>query len=120
MNKTFEEKQIPNIWKDANVSALFKNKGARTDPSNYRPVSLTCIPCKICEKTVRDVLMKHMNDNNLFTNCQYGFREKRSCVLQLLDVIDDLASAYDNSSQTDVIYLDIKKRLIQCHIDVFC
>ena len=59
MNKTFEEQSIQNVWKDANVSALLKNKGARTDQSNYRPVSLMCIPCKLCEKTVREVLMKH-------------------------------------------------------------
>lgn len=109
INKTFKEGQIPEIWKDANVSALFKNKGSKTDPSNYRPVSLTCISCKICEKTVREVLMKHMSDNNLFTDCQYGFREKRSCVLQLIDVLDDLTNAFDKSYQSDVIYLDIKK-----------
>ena len=64
MSKTFEEQCIPALSKQANVSALFKNKGERTDPSNYRSVSLTCIPCKLCEKTVREVLMKHMNDNN--------------------------------------------------------
>ncbi|MEW8545747.1 MAG: reverse transcriptase family protein [Candidatus Thiodiazotropha sp.] len=109
MNKTFEEQSLPTVWKEANVSALFKNKGARTDPSNYRPVSLTCIPCKLCEKTVREILMKHMTENKLFTESQYGFREKRSCILQLLDVLDDLTSAYDSSKQTDVIYLDIKK-----------
>ena len=79
MNKTFEEQQIPTVWKDANVTALYKNKGAKTDPSNYRPVSLTCIPCKLCEKTFREVLtwlMKHMTENKLFTNCHFGFREK--------------------------------------------
>ena len=109
MNKTFEEQQIPTVWKDANVTALYKNKGAKTDPSNYRPVSLTCIPCKLCEKTVREVLMKHMTENKLFTNCQFGFRENRSCILQLLDVLDDLTKAYDENKQTDVIYINIKK-----------
>ena len=109
MNKTFEEQCIPTVWKDASVSALYKNKGARTDPSNYRPISLTCIPCKLCEKSVREILMKHMTENNLFTDSQYGFREKRSCILQLLDVLDDLTSTYDASCQSDVIYLDIKK-----------
>ena len=63
--------------------------------------------------------MKHMTENNLFTDAQYGFREKRSCILQLLDVLDDLTSTYDASCQSDVIYLDIKKALIQCLIDGF-
>ena len=48
--------------------------------SNYRPVILTCLPSRLCEKTVRDKIMKHMNDNNLFSTCQYGFRNKRSSV----------------------------------------
>ena len=53
--------------------------------------------------------MKHMTENKLFTNCQFGFREKRICILQLLDVLDDLTKAYDENKQTDVIYIDIKK-----------
>ena len=43
---------LPDIWKSANVSALFKN-GSKTDPLNYRPVSLTCILCKVYEKVIR-------------------------------------------------------------------
>ena len=56
--------------------------------------------------------MKHMTDNKLFTDGQYGSREKtnkRSCILQLLDVLDDLTSAYDEGKQTDIVYLDMKK-----------
>ena len=53
--------------------------------------------------------MKHMNDNNLFSTCHYGCRNKRSCVLQLLDVLDDWSKYYDESKQIDNIYLDIKK-----------
>ena len=53
--------------------------------------------------------MKHMTENKLFTNCQFGFREKRICILQLLDVLDDLTKAYDENKQTDVIYIDIRK-----------
>ena len=41
--------KLPNIWKSANLTALFK-KGSKTDPLNYRPVSLTCIICKVFEK----------------------------------------------------------------------
>ena len=45
----------------------------------------------------------------MFTDGQYGFRVKRSSILQLLDILDDLTSAYDEGKQTDIIYLDIKK-----------
>ena len=78
-------------------------------PSNYRPVSLTCIPCKMCEKSVREILMEHMTVNNLFSESQFGFPNKRNCLLQLLDVLDDWSQAYDTNVQIDTVYLDIKK-----------
>ena len=108
-NKSFIEGKIPTVWKDANVSALYKNKGDKCETTNYRPVSLMCLPCPLCEKTVRKVIMDHMTQNNLFSDCQYGFRTKRSCILQLLDVLDDWTKSYDNSEQIHTVYLDIKK-----------
>lgn len=108
-NKSFETGDVPTLWKEANISALYKNKGEKSDPSNYRPVSLTCVPSKLCEKSVRNVIMQHMKANKLFSNIQFGFREKRSCILQLLDVLDDFVKNFDVSLQTDAVYLDIKK-----------
>ena len=107
--KSFEEGEIPKIWKDANVSSIYKNKGSKSSATNYRPVSLTCVPCRLSEKCVRDTILTHMNSNKLFSDCQFGFREKRSCVLQLLDVFDDWVKAYDEGFQIDTIYLDFKK-----------
>ena len=53
--------------------------------------------------------MKHMNDNYLFSTCQYGFGNKRSCILQLLDVLDDWTKYYDENKQIGNVYLDVKK-----------
>ena len=58
-DKTFTEGCVPKLWKDANISALYKNKGDMSETTNYRPVSLTCLPSRLCEKTVRDAIMKH-------------------------------------------------------------
>lgn len=107
--KSYEEGEVPKIWKDANVSSIFKNKGSKSSATNYRPVSLTCVPCRLAEKCVRDTIMTLMNSNKLFSDCQFGFRGKRSCVLQLLDVFDDWVKAYDDGFQIDTIYLDFKK-----------
>ena len=107
--KSFQFGEVPKIWKDANVSSIYKRKGDESDSSNYRPVSLTCIPCRLSEKFVREIIMDHMNLNNLFNNSQFGFRGKRSCILQLLDVFDDWVRAYDEGYQIDTIYLDFKK-----------
>ena len=46
--QSMENGEIPEDWKTANVTAIFK-KGARGDPGNYRPVSLTSNVCKVFE-----------------------------------------------------------------------
>ena len=52
--------------------------------------------------------MNHMTINNLFTDCQFGFSHKRSCILQLLDILDDWSKYYNENKQIDTVYLDIK------------
>ena len=52
-------------------------KGSKADVSNYRPISLTCIICKILESLIRDHIMDYFNKNNLFSNKQFGFIKGR-------------------------------------------
>ena len=47
-NRSLREGEVPNDWRDANVSPIFKS-GSRAAPGNYRPVSLTCMLCKVLE-----------------------------------------------------------------------
>jgi len=90
------------------VTAIFK-KGSKSEPGNYRPVSLTCIICKVLESVVRDAIVSHFSENNLYTNCQHGFRKKRSCVTQLLHVMEEVTSFLDEGNSVDIIYFDFKK-----------
>ena len=55
---------IPDIWKTANITPLFK-KGDKRDTSKYRPISLTSVVCKIMERLIHDHLMEHLKINNL-------------------------------------------------------
>ena len=100
--------QVPDDWKTANITAIYK-KGKRSDAGNYRPVSLTCIACKIFESIIRDNLMKHLLDNDLLSDQQYGFVKGRSTSLQLLKVLDDWSKILEGGGSVDTIYLDFKK-----------
>jgi hypothetical protein len=51
--KSMEEGVVPADWRDANVTPIFK-KGAKSSPSNYRPVSLTSVSCRVMESLIRD------------------------------------------------------------------
>lgn len=58
------------------------------------------------QRLARDALLEHMEDNNLFTKYQHGFRKGRSCTTQLLETLEDWTMALDESETVDVIYLD--------------
>ena len=90
--------KLPDIWKEANVSAIFK-KGEKSDPSDYRPISLTCVLCKVLEHIVASSVAKHFTGLDILYELQHGFREKRSCEMQLIMLVDELAKNADR--QTD-------------------
>ncbi len=64
---------VPSAWKSSLVTPIFK-KGSRTDPLNYRPISLSPIPCKSLERIITKSLHIFINENNLLDNAQFGFR----------------------------------------------
>ena len=106
--KSMETGQVPSDWKIANVTPIHK-KGPKHVPSNYRPISLTSIICKIMERIIRDAIIDHMEDNRLFTDHQHGFRTGRSCITQLIEVIDEWTENLDKRENMDVVYLDFQK-----------
>ena len=74
-----------------------------------RPVSLTSIICKLFESFLRDALYDHLVKNNLLSKHQFGFCKGRSCISQLLVVIQEWMSCIDKDVPTDAIYLDFSK-----------
>ena len=83
--------QVLSCWKSLadqylNLSALFKS-GSKTDPLNYRPVSLTCILCKVYEKILRDEILYFVESK--ISPDQHGFVKGKSCLSNLLDDDDD-------------------------------
>ena len=106
--KSLDEGTCPDEWKSANVTPIHK-KGDRTEPSNYRPVSLTSQVCKVMESIIRDEIMKHLTGNNLLNDAQHGFREGRSCLTNLLETIEQWTEIIDEGDCIDVAYLDFRK-----------
>jgi len=107
-NLSIESGKIPADWKLSYVTAIHK-KGSKNQVDNYRPISLTCVLCKILESCIRDHLMNYFLTNKLFSIYQYGFIKKRSCILQLLKIMDNWVNVLENGGQVDVIYTDFEK-----------
>ena len=99
---------VPQDWTLADVVPIYK-KGDKDDPGNYRPVSLTSVPCKVLESIIRDQLMTHLQSRNLLTDAQHGFRPGRSCATQLMLTIEEWSSMIERGEPVDVLYLDLAK-----------
>jgi len=67
-------------WKLAYVTPVHKGRD-KLAANNYRPISLTSIPCKMMEHIVLHYLNQTLND--FLHNRQRGFRKGRSCETQL-------------------------------------
>ena len=63
---------------------------------NCRPVSLTCVPCKLLEHIVCSNIMANLDEYNLLSDRQHVFRKGHSCETQFTTVINDWAKILDN------------------------
>ncbi len=106
--QTLSTGELPEDWLKANISPIFK-KGNRNLPENYRPVSLTCICCKIFEHIICKHIRNHLDKYNILSIFQHGFRYLHSCETQLLLTLHDLLFERDNNTQIDLAILDFSK-----------
>jgi hypothetical protein len=106
-NQSLKNHQIPTDWKLAEVTPIYK-KGSKSEPGNYRPVSLTSTVCKVMESIIRDKVMAHMEQ--FISAHQHGFQSGRSCVTQLLETLDQWTRILSvEKTPIDAIYLDFAK-----------
>ena len=91
--QSLSSNQLPSDWRNANISPIFK-KGDRHVASNYRPVSLTSVCCKMLEHIV--VKHNHLDNHGILNKRQHGFRRKHSTESQLLITLHDLTSLWDH------------------------
>ena len=107
--RSLDDGCVPADWREALIVSLNK-KGSKHLSSNYRPVSLTTVACKVLEHIVHGNIMRHFDQLNILTDKQHGFRKRRSTVTQLIDTIQGLTSKLrSGKNQVDVILLDFTK-----------
>ncbi len=93
----------------ANITQIFKNEN-KEEPLNYRPVSLTSVVCKICEKIIRKRWVDMLDEREVLTNKQFGFRKGCSCTTNLISYYDRVVDiVQERDGWVDCIYLDMKK-----------
>ena len=107
-NLSFQLGIFPNKMKVAKVLPLFKGGDDKVF-GNYRLVSLLSQFSKILEKLFNKRLLSFINNNNILSEQQYGFRSKRSTSLALSELMENITNAVDNSNYAIGIFIDLKK-----------
>ena len=106
--RSHTEGQVPSTFKQANVAPIFK-KGCKVSASNYRPVSLTSVPCKVMECIQHQAILNHLTGEGLLAPEQHGFLPKKSCTTNLLEAYEIMCEAFEEGHPLDVIYTDFRK-----------
>ena len=99
---------FPESWKYANVQPVHKKQN-RQIKTNYRPISLLPICGKILEKIIFDQLYPFLNNNNLISKNQSGFRPGDSTIYQLIDITSNIYKTFEKHDETRALFLDISK-----------
>ncbi|CAM4513742.1 unnamed protein product [Caretta caretta] len=107
-NESVNSGVVPYDWRIANIVPIFK-KGKKSDPSNYRPVSLTSVVCKVLEKILKEKVVKDIEVNGKWDKIQHGFTKGRSCQTNLISFFERVTDFLDKGNAVDLIYLDFSK-----------
>lgn len=96
---------LPEQWKISYIVPIFK-KGTKTDPANYRPISLTSTICRLMEKIIVDSI--RVSYSMSFDSLQFGFLKQRSCTLSLLNSMSTWQQLLKKKLPVDAVYFDMK------------
>jgi exonuclease III len=99
---------VPDGMKMSTVTPIFK-QGNKTDPTNYRPISILPYFSKLLEKVMYHRLYDYIVKRNILYPFQHGFRSGHSTVMSLLNIQDKVTQAIDNNEYSIGIFLDLSK-----------
>lgn len=108
-NLSLATESYPTQWKEALVVPLYKNKGDKSAPSSYRPISILSCASKIFGRLLKKQILSFCLDHDVIPDCQFGFMPGRSTVWQLLMTIESWQEALDAGHVVHSLFLDVAK-----------
>ena len=90
------------------IKPVYK-RGDKTDPSNYRPISLLTSFSKVLEKALYHRLIEHTNNNNILFGQQFGFRKGSATKNAIFKLTHEILNALNNKVTVGSIFSDLEK-----------
>ena len=114
LNNCFEIGHFPDIFKISHVTALWKKKGLKSDPQNYRPIALLPTLSKAAEAIIHKRLLNHCQVNNIISERQAAYLKGDSTIHQLLYIVDLIRKSWTKGNITQGIFLDVSAAFDKC------
>ena len=108
INTSLTTSIFPTEWKQARITPLFKS-GNCSSVENYRPISILPVVSKITEKVVKKQLTKYLEDNNLLTDHQFGYRKRSSTEMAANLFLDNIRKEINKGRLVGALFLDLSK-----------
>lgn len=108
INLSFLEGSFPEKLKISVVKPLHK-KGDKTDPNNYRPISILSVFSKVFEKAMLARLNNFLEKYRILNNSQFGFRKNSSTSLACFHLVKYITESINEKTPIVSIFLDMSK-----------
>ena len=107
-NQSFVTSTFPERWKRATIIPLYKG-GDKTEVGNYRPVSLLPLPGKLLERAAQANLVNFLNNQDVISDKQVGFRKGFSTLSSIADLSNLLFNNINNGLTSLAAFIDLSK-----------
>ena len=108
-NKIWQQGYFPEKWLESTIIPISKPGKHPTNSSNYRPISLAGVLCKVMERIVNVRLLNFLDQKGALSTLQCGGWAKRTTVDHLLSQEATVRKTQANSAQVVSILFDMEK-----------
>jgi hypothetical protein len=90
-------------------AAVYKNKGSKTEPGIYRPISVLPVLARVLERAIASQLYRYCDAKEVIPSQQFGFRRNSSCEMALLAALDSWIGSVDAEKYVGALLIDLSK-----------
>ena len=108
INTSLKTSIIPSDFKLGTITPIHKS-GSKQEMDNYRPITVLPVCSKILEKCIHKQLLAFLEEHNLLSCTQFGYRKNRNTELAATLLVDDIRRNMDKGEVTGSIFIDLSK-----------